>query len=66
VLDLHREQFLRKRSHAGFAAKTTRTVAKLTKLPVIGGLILAAVLKYGSIAEGGCEMILIRKPGAAR
>jgi SAM-dependent methyltransferase len=63
VLDLHREQFLRKRSRIGFAARTTRMVAKLTKLPIIGGLILAVVLEYGSISEGGCEMIVIRKPG---
>jgi SAM-dependent methyltransferase len=63
VLDLHREQFLRKRSRIGFAARTTRMVAKLTKLPIIGRLILAVVLEYGSISEGGCEMIVIRKPG---
>jgi SAM-dependent methyltransferase len=65
VLDLHREQFLRKRSVAGFAGRSTRLVAKLTDLPVVGGAILWAVLKYGSITEGGCEMVVIRRPGTA-
>jgi SAM-dependent methyltransferase len=62
VLDLHREQFLRKRGAVGFAARSTRLVARLTRLPVIGSVVLWAVLKYGSISEGGCEMLVIRKP----
>ena len=65
VLDLHREQFLRKRSADGFAARSTRLMAKLTQLPVAGRAILWAVLKYGSITEGGCEMVVIRQPRAA-
>jgi len=36
VLDLHREQFLKKRSGAGFAARSTRLVVKLTRLPIVG------------------------------
>ncbi len=66
VLDLHREQFLTKRSADGFAAGSTRFVAKLTQLPLFGPAVLWAVLKYGSIAEGGCEMVVIRKPVATR
>jgi len=62
VLDLHREQFLRKRSHAGFAARSTRLVAQLTRLPAVGAVVLWAVLNYGSIAEGGCEMLVVREP----
>lgn len=62
VLDLHREQFLRKRASAGFAGRSARVVARLTKLPVVGAVILWAILKYASIAEGGCEMLVIRKP----
>jgi len=65
VLDMHREQFLRKRSSTGFAARSTRLVAALTKLPVAGPLLLWALLKYGSIAEGGCEMLVLRKPAVA-
>jgi SAM-dependent methyltransferase len=65
AFDLHHEQFLSKRSVAGFAAGSTRLVAKLTQLPVAGRAILWAVLKYGSITEGGCEMVVIRKPRAA-
>jgi len=65
VLDLHREQFLRKRSAASFAGRSTRLVARLTQLPVAGHAILWAVLKYGSITAGGCEMVVIRKPRGA-
>jgi SAM-dependent methyltransferase len=65
VLDLHREQFLAKRSAAGFAAGSTRLVARLTQLPFFGWAALWAVLKYGSIIEGGCEMVVIRKPRVA-
>lgn len=65
VLDLHREQFLRKRSAGGFAAGSTRLVSKLTTLPVVGSLALWCVLTYGSIAEGGCAMVVLRKPKAA-
>ena len=65
VLDLHREQFLSKRSGAGFAAKSTRLVAKLTQLPFFGPVVLWAILVYGSIAEGGCEMLVLRKPRVA-
>jgi SAM-dependent methyltransferase len=62
VFDLHREQFLRKRSSTGFAARSTRLVAMLTQMPLAGPLVLWALLKYASIAEGGCEMLVIRKP----
>jgi SAM-dependent methyltransferase len=65
VLDLHREEFLRKRSAAGFAATSTRWAARLTQLPVVGPVALWIVLTYGSIAEGGCAMLVLRKPKAA-
>ncbi len=60
VLDLHREQFLRKRAAGSFAAKSTRLVASLTQLPLVGPAILAAILAYGSISEQGCEMLVVR------
>jgi 2-polyprenyl-3-methyl-5-hydroxy-6-metoxy-1,4-benzoquinol methylase len=62
VVDLHREEFLRKRSAAAFAARSTRLVAQLTQLPLLGPLALRAVLAYGSISEGGCEMLVLHKP----
>jgi SAM-dependent methyltransferase len=65
VLDLHREQFMRKRSAGSFAARSTRMVVKLTRLPFVGPAALWAILKYGSITEGGCEMVVIRQPRAA-
>ncbi len=65
VFDLHREQFMKRRSGTGFAARSTRLVAKFTQLPLFGPLILRAVLNYGSITDGGCEMLILRKPRAA-
>jgi SAM-dependent methyltransferase len=65
VLDLHREQFLRKRSAGGFAAGSTRLVVKLTRLPLVGAVVLWAVLAYESITEGGCTMLVLRKPKVA-
>jgi ubiquinone/menaquinone biosynthesis C-methylase UbiE len=62
VFDLHRAQFLSKRSAGEFAAASTRLVAAITNLPLIGPLCLWMVLKYGSMAEGGCEMVIVRKP----
>ncbi len=65
VLDIHREQFLRKRAAASFVAKSTRLVASITRLPLVGPVVLASILAYGSISERGCEMLLIRKPKVA-
>ncbi len=65
VIDLHREQFLRKRAASGFSARSTRLAAHLTQLPIVGSVFLWALLKYGSIAEGGCEMVVLRTPKAA-
>ncbi len=65
VLDLHREAFLRKRLLGSFAARSTRLANRLTRVPLVGPLILQAILKYGSIREGACEIVIIRKPGTA-
>jgi ubiquinone/menaquinone biosynthesis C-methylase UbiE len=61
VLDLHREQFLKKRAEGSFAAWSTRLVSHLTYLPVVGPLVLRSVLWFGSIREGGCEWVVIRR-----
>ncbi len=66
ALDLHREQFLKKRAENSFAARSTRWVSMLTNLPLFGGLFLRAVLWYGSIREGGCEFLVIRKHSPTR
>jgi SAM-dependent methyltransferase len=65
VIDLHKEQFLRKRSAGTFAARSTRVVHKLTRVPMIGQIVLWALLQYMSISDGGCEMIAVRKPKVA-
>lgn len=62
TVDLHREQFLEKRAAGSFAAPSTRLVSVLTGVPGLGPILLWMVLRYGQIAEGGCEMLIIRKP----
>lgn len=64
VLDLHREDFLRKRAVSSFAGTSTRIVARLTRIPLVGSLLLRLVLWYASISEGGCEMLIVRAPKA--
>jgi SAM-dependent methyltransferase len=64
-LDLHREQFLKKRNEGTFAASSTRIVSKLTKLPAIGPILLPLVLWIVSIREGGCEWIVIKSSRSA-
>lgn len=66
VLDMHENQFLTKRQANSFTAASTRFVAGLTTLPLVGRLFLKSILKYGSITEGGCEMVILRKPESAR
>jgi SAM-dependent methyltransferase len=63
VIDLHREQLLRKRASGSFSARSTRLVANLAGLPVVGTAVLWCLLRYASITEGGCAMLLIRKTG---
>lgn len=65
VVDLHREEFLRKRSERSFAAVSTKLVVGLTHLPMLGPLVLRAVLKYGSMVDGDSAMLVLRKPRTA-
>ena len=60
IVDLHAAEFLRKRASNSFAAASSRLVSKLTRLPLLGKVLLWMVLKYAAIAEGGCAMLLIR------
>jgi len=60
VLDLNRERFLKKLAAGSFAARSTRMVAALTRLPLIGRAALWAILKYAAIGGGGCEMLVLR------
>ncbi|HEY4905396.1 MAG TPA: class I SAM-dependent methyltransferase [Candidatus Sulfotelmatobacter sp.] len=64
VVDLHRQQFLKKRGAGSFAARSTRLVSRITKLPIVGLMALRGVLWYASLVEGGCEMLIIRTPKA--
>jgi len=63
VLDLHREDFLRKLNAESFASMPAKFIAKLIRVPVLGALLKALVLLYIRIREGGCAMVVLRKPG---
>jgi SAM-dependent methyltransferase len=60
VLDLNRERFLKKLAVGSFAARSTRMVTALTRLPLIGWAVLWAILKYAAMTGGGCEMLVLR------
>jgi|GEM_PF-1486287 len=66
VIDVHCEQFLKKRAEDAFAAPSTRFIARMTKPPLLGNFLLWLVLKFGSLTEGGCEMVVLRKPRASK
>ena len=65
IVDLHKEQFLRKKAAGSFAARSTRLANNLTALPLVGRFVLWAILQYGSISEGGCEMLVMRRSKVA-
>jgi ubiquinone/menaquinone biosynthesis C-methylase UbiE len=62
VLDLHREDFLRKLNADAFASAPAKFVARLIQVPLFGALLKAFVLLYLQIREGGCSMVVLRKP----
>jgi SAM-dependent methyltransferase len=64
-IDIHQQQFLEKRSSGSFAARSTRIITWMTRLPAIGGLLLRIVLKYASLTEGGCEMVVLKRASAS-
>jgi len=60
ILDLNREQFLKKFNHNSFASGRARFVARAMRMPMLGRLIGWATMQFLSLTEGGCEMLLIR------
>lgn len=64
VIDLHREQFLKKCENLSFASPVVRLVGRMTRLRFLGSLVQWAVLLFLRVREGGCEMLVLRKPGA--
>ena len=65
VIDLHRELFLKKCRQLSFASRRARLIGRLVRVPGIGPLVLRAVLQFWRIAEGGCEMMIVRHPKTA-
>jgi SAM-dependent methyltransferase len=61
VVDLHREQFLGKRSESSFASKKVRVINRLTRLPVVGPAFLALALWLVTILAGSCEFVVIKR-----
>ena len=64
VIDFHREAFLKKCAQISFASWRARFIAKMVRIPVLGPLILRAVLGYWRITEGACEMMIVHRGGA--
>jgi SAM-dependent methyltransferase len=60
VLDLNREQFLKKFQQNSFASGRVRVVARAMRLPVLGRVIGWATMQFLSLTEGGCEILLVR------
>lgn len=66
VIDLHREQFLRKCKDMSFASRRAQIVARMTLVPGLGRLVAWAALQFLRVSEGGCEMLILRQPGIAQ
>jgi len=62
VLDLHGEQVLAKLKAGSFASRRARLLAKFTRLALVGRLCKSALLLLARISEGGCEMLILRRP----
>ena len=60
-VDLHEQQFLEKRSAGTFASRKFQLLARLTRIPVLGRVLLRLVLFAIRIREGGCEMVLFKR-----
>jgi SAM-dependent methyltransferase len=59
IIDLHREQFLRKCSDLSFTSRRAQFVAKAARVPGLGRLIIWATLLFLRATEGGCEMMIL-------
>ena len=66
IIDLHREEFLRKRVCDSFGSLRAKAASKITWLPLVGPFFLHLVLLCVSVREAGSEMIVIRKPAPKR
>jgi SAM-dependent methyltransferase len=60
-VDLHERQFLEKRNAGTFASRQFQLLARLTRIPVLGSILLRLVLSAIRIREGGCEMMVFKK-----
>jgi SAM-dependent methyltransferase len=65
IIDIHREQFLRKLAHGGFVSRRARWLAKVTRLPLFGPLVTRFALSFRRLTEGGCEMLVVKQSGPA-
>ena len=65
VVDLHRDQFLKKCANGSFASRRAQIVCGMKRLPLLGHFIRRAALLFLRVTEGGCEMLVLRQPTAA-
>jgi SAM-dependent methyltransferase len=61
VVDLHRDQFLGKRSESSFASRKVKAVNRLTHLPMVGPAFLSLALWLVTILAGSCEFVVIKR-----
>jgi SAM-dependent methyltransferase len=60
IVDMNKARFLEKFNQNSFVSPRARFVAGAMRLPGLGMLLEWAALKFLSLTEGGCEMLLIR------
>jgi ubiquinone/menaquinone biosynthesis C-methylase UbiE len=60
VLDLHREEFLRKLKDHAFAGKAGKLVTRFIAVPFAGLVVKGLALWFVTVREGGCAMVVLR------
>jgi ubiquinone/menaquinone biosynthesis C-methylase UbiE len=60
-VDLHEQQFLEKRNTRAFASRKFQWLARLTRISILGRILLRLVLFAIRTREGGCEMMVFKK-----
>jgi SAM-dependent methyltransferase len=61
IVDLNREEFLRKCADGSFQSKRARFVRALTSVPLLGQIILRMTLFYLRLCEGGTQFVIVPK-----
>ncbi len=65
AIDLHRSQFLKKSANGSFFSRRARLATRMARVPGLGRAIIWAALWFLRLSEGGCEMLILRRPRSA-